>query len=205
MALLKIQAPTERVSARAAGQAAPGIAPGRWRPSLWGLGPGAPPPRTAVPCAGFRRIGQGVFSAIRLLHSHLCYSLAFVSNYVEGSKRLRIRDEQGALWFCESTTHTTNFLNFDQIFTVALTLDGVEVMQPGRWIFASTRTCKRSSKDNNDQRPDTKRSSPTRARGWIRGTEGRRIALISYRPMLTFGAFNRAWSRGQSRKDHGRT
>ena len=39
MALLKIQAPTERVSARAAGQAAPGIAPGRWRPSLWGLGP----------------------------------------------------------------------------------------------------------------------------------------------------------------------
>ena len=40
-------------------------------------------------------------------------------------------------------------------------------MQPGRWIFASTHTCKRSSKDNNDQRPDTKRSSPTRARGWI--------------------------------------
>jgi hypothetical protein len=51
---------------------------------------------------------------------------------------------QRASWLClyvvGQETHTTNFLNFDQIFTVALTLDGVEVMQPGRWIFASPAT-----------------------------------------------------------------
>jgi hypothetical protein len=45
VALLKIQAPTERVSARAAGQAAPGIAPGRWRPPPVGAGTwGTPAP-----------------------------------------------------------------------------------------------------------------------------------------------------------------
>jgi hypothetical protein len=73
------------VSARASVQPATGIATGTLRPYLWELGPGAPPPRTAVPSANYFYVGLDAYDKVKEIQwrsvccTPICYSLAKMS------------------------------------------------------------------------------------------------------------------------------